>query len=92
MIKELSAEELDATRKKSVRMEVTDTAVLARVLDGLQIQYRIVSESVADVYAHINVTQLVLALAEEGCEVLSTEARDESLQTYFMALAGGGEP
>ena len=83
---------MDATRKKSVRMEVTDTAVLARVLDGLQIQYRIVSESVADVYAHTNVTQLVLALAEEGCEVLSTEARDESLQTYFMALAGGGEP
>ena len=92
MIRELSAEELDATRKKSVRMEVTDTAVLARVLDGLQIKYRIVSDSVADVYAHINVTQLVLALAEEGCEVLSTEARDESLQTYFMALAGGGEP
>ena len=92
MIRELSAEGLEATRKKSVRMEVTDTAVLARVLDGLQIKYRIVSESVADVYAHINVTQLVLALAEEGCEVLSTEARDESLQTYFMALAGGGEP
>jgi ABC-2 type transport system ATP-binding protein len=91
MIRELSAEELDATRKKSVRMEVTDTAVLARVLDGLLIKYRIVSESVADVYAHINVTQLVLALAEEGCEVLSMQERNEGLQSYYLSLVGGGE-
>lgn len=91
MVKEMSAEEVNAACRKCVRMEVSDTNVLSRVLNGLRLEYRIVSESLADVYAQVNVTQLVLALAREGCEVLSIEERDENLQTYFISLVGGGE-
>jgi ABC-2 type transport system ATP-binding protein len=39
----------------------------------------------------MNVTKLVLALAREGCEVLSIQERNESLQTYYLSLVGGGE-
>ena len=91
MVKELSAEELDAASRKSVRMEVTDTSVLARVLDELGLEYKIISETVADVFAKVNVTQLILALANENCEVLSMQERDESLESYFISLVGGGE-
>ena len=91
MVKELSAEELDAASRKSVRMEVTDTSVLARVLDDLGLEYKIISGTVADVYAKVNVTQLTLALANENCEVLSMQERDESLESYFISLVGGGE-
>ena len=91
MVKELSAEELDAASRKSVRMEVTDTSVLARVLDDLGLEYKIISETVADVFAKVNVTQLILALANENCEVLSMQERDESLESYFISLVGGGE-
>ena len=91
MVKELSAEELDAVCRKCVRMEVSDTSVLARVLDELHLEYKIISETVADVFAKITVTRLVLALAKENCEVLSMYEHDESLESYFISLVGGVE-
>ena len=92
MVKELSAEELEAACRKCVRIEVSDTSVLARVLYDMHLEYKILSETTADVFAKITVTQLVLALAKESCEVISMHERDESLESYFISLVGGGEP
>ena len=90
MVKELSAEELENACRKCMRMEVTKVTALARVLDGMGIDYKVLSETKADVYAKINISQLTLALAKEGCEVLSIEEKDESLESYFVSLVGGG--
>ena len=90
MVKELSAEELDAACRKCVRMEVSDTAALARVLDAMNLEYKIISATTADVFAKINVTQLTVALAKENCEVLSMQEKDESLESYYISLVGGG--
>lgn len=90
MVKELSAEELDAACRKCVHMEVTDTATLARVLDSLNLEYKIISATTADVFAKINVTQLTVALAKENCEVKSLQEKDESLESYYISLVGGG--
>lgn len=90
MVKELSAEELDAACRKCVRMEVTDTAALARVLDSMNLEYKIISATTADVFAKINVTQLTVALAKENCEVLSMQEKDDSLESYYISLVGGG--
>ena len=90
IIKEMSAEELEAACRKCVRMTVTDTGVLARVLDGMGIEYKILSDSTADVYAKPNFTKLTLALAEENCEVISMEEHDESLESFYISLVGGG--
>mgnify|MGYP000018225212 CR=1 FL=1 len=90
MVKELSAEELENACRKCMRMEVTKVTALTRVLDGMGIDYKVLSETKADVYAKINISQLTLALAKEGCEVLSIEEKDESLESYFMSLVGGG--
>jgi ABC-2 type transport system ATP-binding protein len=89
MVKELSAEELDAVCRKCVRMEVTDTKVLARVLDAMNLEYKIISETTADVFAKVNVTRLSAALAKENCEVLSMQEHDESLESYYISLVGG---
>ncbi len=89
MVKELSAPELDAASRKCVRIEVSDTAVLARVLDSMKLEYRILSEATADIFAKINVTQLTVALAKEDCEVLSIQENDESLESFFISLVGG---
>ena len=48
------------------------------------------SDSQADIFASVNVTALVLALAEMNCEVLSMNIRDESLESYYVSLVGGG--
>lgn len=90
IVKEISAEELEAALRKCVRMEVTDTRALARVLDQMNIDYKILAVQLADVYAKINVSRLASALAQEGCEVLSIQERDESLESYYVNLIGGG--
>jgi ABC-2 type transport system ATP-binding protein len=91
MVKELSAEELDAVCRKCVRMEVTDTRALARVLDAMNLEYKIISATTADVFAKVNVTQLAAALAKENCEVLSMQEHDETLESYYISLVGGGD-
>ena len=91
MVKELSAEELDAVCRKCVRVEVSDTAILARVLDSMNLEYKIISAHEADVFAKVNVTQLTVALAKENCEVISMQEKDESLESYYISLVGGGK-
>ena len=90
MIKEISAPELEAACRKCVRVEVTDTEVLSKVLDRMELEYEILSDSQADIFASVNVTALVLELAEMNCEVLSMNIRDESLESYYVSLVGGG--
>jgi ABC-2 type transport system ATP-binding protein len=91
IVKEMSAEELDHACRKCVRMEVTNAKALARVLDGMNIEYKILSETTADVFAKVNVTQFVTALEKENCDVLSMQEHDESLESFYMSLVGGGK-
>lgn len=90
MVRELSAEELEATCRKCVRMEVTDTTAMARVLDSMKLEYKIISATTAEVFAKVNVTELTIALAKENCDVLSMQEKDESLESYYISLIGGG--
>lgn len=91
MVKEMSAAELEAACRKSVRMEVSDTKALARVLDRMKLEYNILSDTQADVFAKLNVSQIAAALAKENCEVVSMQERDESLESYYVNLIGGGK-
>ena len=89
MVKEMSAAELMDACRKCTRLRVTDIQALARVLDGMRAEYKILSDEEADVFARLSITQLTLALAQENCEVLSLQERDESLESYFISLVGG---
>ena len=90
IVKEISAANLDAVCRKCIRLSVTDTRILCRVLDQMEIEYNIVSDTEADVYGEISVTKLALALDKENCEVKSMQEHDESLENYYMNLVGGG--
>lgn len=90
MVKEISAAELEAACRKCMRLDVSDTKALARVLDGMGVEYQIWSDNLADVFSQVNLTKLTLALDAEGCEVRSAHERDESLESYFVNLVGGG--
>ena len=89
MVREISAAELEAACRKCVRMQVSDTKALARVLDGLDIAYKILSSDTADAYAKLNVSQLASLLEKENCELISMQERDESLESYYVSLVGG---
>ena len=90
IVKEISAKELESACKKCIRLEVTNTGTLARVLDAMHVEYNILSQREADVYAKVNVSKLTLALAQENCEVISMQERDESLESYYVNLITSG--
>ena len=91
IVKEISAADLEAACRKCVRVEVSDTKALARVLDEKEMDYEIVTDRTANIYGEITLSTLVLALAKENCELISSHEQDENLETYFINLIGGGE-
>lgn len=90
IVKEISAAELEAACRKCVRIEVSSTKALARVLDKMEVSYQILSGTTADIYAKVHISHLTAALAKEDCEVISLQERDESLESYYISLVGGG--
>ncbi|MCI8286842.1 MAG: ATP-binding cassette domain-containing protein [Lachnospiraceae bacterium] len=88
IVKELSAEELEAACRKCVRIEVSNTKALALVLDRQKLEYEILSDKEANVYAKVNVSQLALALREVNCEIFSLKENDESLESFYVSLVG----
>lgn len=91
MVREISAEDLDAACRKCIRIEVSDMNALSLTLDEMKLEYNVVSETKADIFAQITVTELVLALANKNCQVISIQEKDESLESYFMSLVGGAD-
>ena len=91
MVKEMSAAELEAACRKCMRVEVSQTAALSRVLEGMGVEYKILSDITADIYAKLNVSELTHALDGVDCELIALTERDESLESFFMELIGGGE-
>lgn len=91
MVKEISSEELEAACRKCMRVEVSSTKTLAGVLDEMRIEYKILSDITADVFAKVNISQLTLALSKENCELITVQERDESLENYYVSMVGGGK-
>ncbi len=89
IVREMSAEELEKASRKAVHIEVSDTKALSIVLDEMGVEYKLIDDHTADIYAKLNITQLTKALMPSGCEVLSINERDESLESFFISLVGG---
>lgn len=89
VIKEMSAEELEKVSRRSVHVNVSDTNILADVLNGMGMEYKLTSPNEADIFTPVQVTPLVLALNEKNCFVNSMSEHHESLENYFMGLVGG---
>lgn len=90
IVREISAKELEQACRKCLRLRVSDTVALARVLSERNLEYTIVSDTEADLYDAPEVTGLVQALARENCVVQAMQERDESLEGYYVNLIGGG--
>ena len=90
IVQEISAKELFRICGKYWKMKVTDTKKLCTVCDAVGLEYRVHSRQEADVYGELEVTELVMALAEEGCRTLSIQEFEEGLENYYLNLVGGG--
>lgn len=91
MVKEISAAELEAECRKCVRLVVDNTSALCLAFDRIGLEYCVVSATEADVYGEIKATELIHVLDAAGCELISMHEKNESLETYYMNLVGGGQ-
>ena len=89
IVKEISAEELESAGRKCITVFVDDSKALVRVLDRRKIEYDVISDTEANIYGNVLISDLVLELARENCKVKSFQEKDEDLETYFINLVGG---
>ena len=90
MVKEISAKDLEASCRKCLRLTVSSTRPLAAALEGMGLEFTVRSDTEADVYGAPPVTDLTLALHAAGGQVKNIHEHDESLESYYMNLVGGG--
>ncbi len=91
IIKEINGVELDALLRKSTVVKVTDIKKAAAALDKTGLQYTINSDDTVIIYGEFSLSALAKELSLKGSELLSAVPRDESLETYFIELTGGGK-
>ena len=89
LLKEISARELEAACQKSIRIQVSDLRTLVLIAHRMGLDCQALDETTAQISAEVSITQLVQALAKEGCQVLRLTNQEESLESYYMNLVGG---
>lgn len=89
IVRELSAEEVRENSRKCLRLSVSDTKGLSRVLDEMDLEYTILPEDKVDIFGDVNISKLVMNLSQVNCEVTSMQEHDESLENYYINLVGG---
>ncbi len=91
IIKEITAAEIEHSCRKCMSVKVSDMTSLIKVMDAGGMEYRITSGNTADIYGEHNITDMAVALKNEGCNILGLSERDETLESYYINLIGGGK-
>ena len=93
LIKEISAEELERSCRKSIHITVSSTSRLPLVLERqlMLYDYKIFSETEAELYCDVKISDLAAALTEGSIDLLKVSERDEDLEGYFINLVGGAK-
>lgn len=89
IVREMSAEELEASCRKCMRVSVSDMTVLIRVLDEMGVDYKLIDDKTCDIFETISITKLTLELDKYNCELLTVDNHDESLESFYISLVGG---
>lgn len=91
LLKEISAEDLEAACRKCICVTVSDIRAFCTALDEKGLSYKVLSDNQAEIYTPVPVTELVEALSARGCVLSSVYEREEGLENYYMNLIGGNQ-
>ena len=91
IVKEIRAADLEAVCRKCTQIVVSDTKILCQVLDERGLEYSVQSDTEAEIYGDVNVTDLTRILLEKNCQIQTMRERNENLETYYINLVGGGK-
>lgn len=89
ILREISAEDLEAACRRCLCVTVSDIRALCTVLDEKGLEYHVLSDNEAEIYGTIGITELVEALSARGCVLSAIHEREEGLENYYMNLIGG---
>lgn len=91
IIKEISSAELEEVEGRRTRIEVSDPNALYAVLDKNHAEYKRSGEHGAEIFGEININELTIDLTGCGCQIISLNTTEESLESYYMDLLKGTE-
>ena len=91
IVKEISAEELDRSCTRKMVVTVTDMPAFVRAMDRLNLSYRVTGDKTAEIYDSVSVSALSDAAKEENCTILSLREQEESLESFYLNVIGGGQ-
>lgn len=89
LVKELSADEVEAAFNKKKVMKVTNVTGFTKALEEMNVKYHIESDDTVNVYSDIEISELVLKATEYNSSIQEIHDVNESLESYFMNLIGG---
>ena len=86
IVQEISAAQLEASCRRSLCVTVSDSRALSVAMEEKGLEYQILSDTQAEIYNDITITELVDALSPKECIVYSASFREEGLEKYYMNL------
>ena len=91
VVREMSAQALIDACRKCIMLTVSDTEAAVKALEksGFNSEDKLLENNRIDLYAQPNITELVHAFDEQGCELITVKEHDETLEGFFISLVGG---
>lgn len=90
MLQEIAKEQLEEKCKKRIELEVNNVKECVKYFEERQFSYEVISEKRLNLYNKINITDLAIALSEKNCIINKFQEKEESLESYYINLMGGG--
>ena len=89
IIKEIDKDELEQNFRTRTQINVSNLKECVKYLEEKNFTYKVISDSIIDIYEKINVSELVIALSKRNCIVNDYQEKGESLENYYLNLIGG---
>ena len=91
IIKEIDKDELEQNFRTRTKINVSNLKECVKYLEEKNFTYKVISDSIVDIYEKINVSELVIALSKRNCIVNDYQEKGESLENYYLNLIGGAK-
>ena len=91
IVKEISAEDLERSCTRKTVVTVTNLGAFVRAMDKMHLTYRVTGDNTAEIYDSVSVSSLSDAAKQENCTILSLHEQEESLESFYLNVIGGGD-